>query len=75
MNLQNSYLNRIFSYMKLNSLIQTKPGKNKLQNIKNIERKKYLINAYRVLLTIARQRKVIVVLKGNTEHHARMPEY
>lgn len=42
---------------------------------KDIVRKKYLINAYRVLLTRGRQRIVIVVLEGNTEDHARMPEY
>lgn len=37
---------------------------NKWQNIHNLERKKYLINAYRVLLTRARQGMVIVVPEG-----------
>lgn len=48
---------------------------NKWQNIKNIERKKYLINAYRVLLTRARQGMAIVVPEGNPEDHTRKSEY
>ena len=48
---------------------------NKWQNIKNEERKKYLINAYRVLLTRARQGMVIVVPYGNDEDHTRKHEY
>ena len=48
---------------------------NKWQNIKNLERKKYLINAYRVLLTRARQGMVIVVPEGNEEDHTRKSEY
>jgi hypothetical protein len=48
---------------------------NKWQNIKNEERKKYLINAYRVLLTRARQGMVIVVPHGNDEDHTRKHEY
>jgi len=44
-------------------------------NIRNAERKKYLINAYRVLLTRARQGMVIVVPKGNVEDHTRKAEY
>lgn len=48
---------------------------NKWQNIKNIERKKYLINAYRVLLTRARQGMVIVVPEGNSEDHTRIPGF
>lgn len=47
----------------------------KWQNIHNIERKKYLINAYRVLLTRARQGMVIVVPEGNTEDPTRKAEY
>jgi hypothetical protein len=47
----------------------------KWQNIHNDERKKYLINAYRVLLTRARQGMVIVVPEGNPEDHTRKNEY
>lgn len=48
---------------------------NKWQNIHNQDRKKYLINAYRVLLTRARQGMVIVVPEGNLEDHTRKNEY
>lgn len=48
---------------------------NKWQNIKNPERKRYLINAYRVLLTRARQGMVIVVPEGNNEDHTRKSEF
>ena len=48
---------------------------NKWQNIHNPIRKKYLINAYRVLLTRARQGMVIVVPEGNLEDHTRKAEY
>lgn len=48
---------------------------NKWQNINQEERKKYLINAYRVLLTRARQGMVIVVPEGNLEDHTRKPEF
>lgn len=48
---------------------------NKWQNINHAERKKYLINAYRVLLTRARQGMVIVIPEGNKEDHTRKSEY
>jgi hypothetical protein len=48
---------------------------NKWQNVNNVERRKYLINAYRVLLTRARQGMVIVVPEGNIEDHTRKSEY
>ncbi|MCX6351301.1 MAG: DUF2075 domain-containing protein [Bacteroidetes bacterium] len=48
---------------------------NKWQNIHKEERKKYLINAYRVLLTRARQGMAIVVPEGNPEDHTRKIEY
>lgn len=48
---------------------------NKWQNIHKEERKKYLINAYRVLLTRARQGMVIFVPEGNIEDHTRKAEY
>jgi len=48
---------------------------NKWQNIHKEIRKKYLINAYRVLLTRARQGMVIVVPEGNIEDHTRLPEF
>ncbi|MGE5356605.1 MAG: DUF2075 domain-containing protein [Deltaproteobacteria bacterium] len=48
---------------------------NKWQNIKKEERKTYLKNAYRVLLTRARQGMVIVVPEGNNDDQTRNPEY
>lgn len=48
---------------------------NKWQNINKQERKQYLVNAYRVLLTRARQGMVIVVPEGNNEDHTRKSEY
>lgn len=47
----------------------------KWQNILNAERKQYLINAYRVLLTRARQGMVIVVPEGDSLDHTRKREY
>ena len=48
---------------------------NKWQNINKDERKLYLKNAYRVLLTRARQGMVIVVPEGNPEDPTRKAEY
>lgn len=48
---------------------------NKWQNINKQERKGYLINAYRVLLTRARQGLVIFVPTGDDEDHTRKSEY
>lgn len=47
----------------------------KWQNIHKEERKRYLINAYRVLLTRARQGMVIVIPYGDIEDGTRNPEY
>ncbi|MFY8129181.1 MAG: DUF2075 domain-containing protein [Chitinophagaceae bacterium] len=47
----------------------------KWQNIHKTERKKYLLNAYRVLLTRARQGMIIVVPNGNNEDATRLAEY
>jgi hypothetical protein len=47
----------------------------KWKNIIKEDRKKYLINAYRVLLTRARQGMVIVVPNGNLEDSTRNPDY
>lgn len=47
----------------------------KWQNIKKEERKMYLKNAYRVLLTRARQGMVIVVPEGSHEDPTRKPEF
>ena len=47
----------------------------KWNNIHKLERKKYLLNAYRVLLTRARQGMVIVIPDGNPEDHTRKAEY
>jgi len=48
---------------------------NKWLNIRKEERKRYLLNAYRVLLTRARQGMIIVVPEGSLEDHTRLPEY
>lgn len=48
---------------------------NKWQNINKEERKAYLKNAYRVLLTRARQGMVIVVPEGDSEDHTRRAEF
>lgn len=48
---------------------------NKWQNINKEERKLYLINAYRVLLTRARQGMVIVVPEGNPDDHTRNAKF
>lgn len=47
----------------------------KWQNINKEDRKLYLKNAYRVLLTRARQGMVIVVPEGDKEDHTRLPEF
>ncbi len=48
---------------------------NKWQKINKEERQKYLINAYRVLLTRARKGMVILIPEGNDEDHTRKGEY
>jgi len=48
---------------------------NRWQHIHKKDRKNYLINAYRVLLTRARQGMVIVVPEGSPEDHTRKVEY
>lgn len=48
---------------------------NRWQNIKKPERQQYLKNAYRVLLTRARQGMVIVVPEGSEEDHSRNPKF
>lgn len=47
----------------------------KWQNIHKDVRKKYLLNAYRVLLTRSRQGMIIVIPEGNPEDHTRLPEF
>ncbi|NLD37311.1 MAG: DUF2075 domain-containing protein [Desulfatiglans sp.] len=47
----------------------------KWQHIHKKDRKNYLVNAYRVLLTRARQGMVIVVPEGNDDDHTRKKEY
>lgn len=47
----------------------------KWQNIRKEERQKYLVNAYRVLLTRARKGMIIVVPEGDPEDHTRKSEY
>lgn len=47
----------------------------KWQNIIKTERQRYLINAYRVLLTRARQGMVIVIPEGDKDDHTRKKEY
>lgn len=48
---------------------------NKWQKINKPERKIYLKNAYRVLLTRARQGMVIIVPEGDEEDHTRPPKF
>jgi len=48
---------------------------NRWNNINKEERKQYLKNAYRVLLTRARQGMVIVVPEGDIDDHTRNPEF
>lgn len=48
---------------------------NKSHNFNKDERKLYLKNAYRVLLTRARQGMVIVVPEGDLNDATRKPEY
>lgn len=45
------------------------------QNVNKDERRQYLKNAYRVLLTRARQGMVIVVPEGDSNDHTRSPEF
>jgi hypothetical protein len=47
----------------------------KWQKIRKKERKRYLLNAYRVLLTRARQGMVIVVPKGDIDDTTRLPNF
>ncbi len=47
----------------------------KWQRILKEERRRYLLNAYRVLLTRARQGLVIVVPEGDSEDPTRPPEF
>ncbi len=46
-----------------------------MQKIHKIERQNYLKNAYRVLLTRARQGMVIVVPEGDSEDPTRNPDF
>lgn len=50
-------------------------GGNKWNNINAHDRQSYLLNAYRVLLTRARQGMVICVPEGSTEDPTRNPEF
>jgi DUF2075 family protein len=47
----------------------------KWQNVKNAENQRYLKNAYRVLLTRARQGMVIFVPEGEERDHTRPPAF
>ncbi len=47
----------------------------KWTNVKHPDRRQYLVNAYRVLLTRARQGMVIFVPPGDREDHTRRPEW
>ena len=49
--------------------------KNKWENIHKDENRKYLINAYRVLLTRARQGIIIVVPEGDKDDKTRNPSF
>ena len=50
-------------------------GGNKWNNIKKSDRQAYLINAYRVLLTRARQGMIICVPEGDPNDPTRLPEF
>ena len=50
-------------------------GGNRWNRIKKAERKSYQLNAYRVLLTRARQGMVICVPEGDPNDHTRQPEF
>ena len=50
-------------------------GGNRWNRINKEERKLYQLNAYRVLLTRARQGMVICVPEGNKDDHTRLPEF
>ena len=50
-------------------------GGSKWNRINKEERKSYQLNAYRVLLTRARQGMIICVPKGNSEDQTRLPEF
>ena len=50
-------------------------GGSKWNRINKEERKAYQLNAYRVLLTRARQGMIICVPKGNSEDYTRLPEF
>jgi hypothetical protein len=45
------------------------------QNVNNLENRRYLLNAYRVLLTRARQGMAIFVPPGDSRDHTRLPEF
>jgi len=47
----------------------------KWQNVRNGDNRNYLRNAYRVLLTRARQGMVVFVPPGDPEDHTRLPSY
>ena len=63
-----------FRYSQLGWIYKSFVG-NKWQNIKSETRKLYLKNAYRVLLTRARQGMVIVIPEGDSEDPTRLPEF
>ena len=50
-------------------------GGSKWNNIKKVDRQNYLINAYRVLLTRARQGMIICVPEGVLEDNTRLPKF
>jgi hypothetical protein len=48
---------------------------NRWQNVRNVENQNYLRNAYRVLLTRARQGMVLFIPSGDTRDPTRLPEF
>ncbi|WP_242333315.1 DUF2075 domain-containing protein [Anaeromyxobacter sp. SG66] len=48
---------------------------NRWTHVRSLENQRYLVNAYRVLLTRARQGMVIFVPPGNARDHTRPPEH
>jgi len=62
-------------YLKNNQWVYRKFKGTKWQNVHKQITKNYLINAYRVLLTRARQGMIIFIPYGSDEDYTRLPEY
>lgn len=61
------YVNSAWSYKNFSGT--------KWNNVNQADKKKYLLNAYRVLLTRARQGMVIFIPEGDSNDKTRLPEF